>query len=151
MTKIFRQEVCNFLEEISFPKKNAKQIEGSIFKMCEKLAEEYEDDIVDIYSKFAYEKIGEIYLNPKLITNIMSDINNSIIDWESISFLTYKQREDIDHSNRAEGPKIQEGVFQCKNCLKFKCYYYQIQDKSCDEPLTTYVACLNCGKCGKFS
>ena len=68
--------------------------------MCEKLAEEYEDDIVDIYSKFAYEKIGEIYLNPKLITNIMSDINNSIIDWESISFLTYKQREDIDHSNR---------------------------------------------------
>lgn len=35
--------------------------------------------------------------------------------------------------------------FTCRKCKSQKCSYYQLQTRSADEPMTTYVDCLNCG------
>lgn len=35
--------------------------------------------------------------------------------------------------------------FMCYKCKKNKCTYYQLQTRSADEPMTTFVSCLNCG------
>lgn len=35
--------------------------------------------------------------------------------------------------------------FTCYKCKSQKCSYYQLQTRSADEPMTTYVDCLNCG------
>ena len=35
--------------------------------------------------------------------------------------------------------------FTCRKCKSHKCSYYQLQTRSADEPMTTYVDCLNCG------
>ena len=35
--------------------------------------------------------------------------------------------------------------FKCGKCKQNKCTYYQLQTRSADEPMTTYVTCLNCG------
>lgn len=37
-------------------------------------------------------------------------------------------------------------TFKCGRCKKKKCTYYQLQTRSADEPMTTFVTCLNCGK-----
>jgi len=37
-----------------------------------------------------------------------------------------------------------EGFF-CFKCKKRKCSYYQMQTRSADEPMTTFVTCLLCG------
>lgn len=37
-------------------------------------------------------------------------------------------------------------TFKCSRCRKRKCTYYQLQTRSADEPMTTFVTCLNCGK-----
>ena len=44
-------------------------------------------------------------------------------------------------------PKIEASTdnFQCRKCKKNKCTYYQAQTRSADEPMTTYVTCLECG------
>jgi DNA-directed RNA polymerase subunit M/transcription elongation factor TFIIS len=39
-----------------------------------------------------------------------------------------------------------EGFFTCNRCKKNKTTYYQLQTRSADEPMTTFVSCLNCGK-----
>jgi len=39
-----------------------------------------------------------------------------------------------------------EGFFTCQRCKSKKTSYYQLQTRSADEPITTYVSCLNCGK-----
>jgi DNA-directed RNA polymerase subunit M/transcription elongation factor TFIIS len=39
-----------------------------------------------------------------------------------------------------------EGFFTCNRCKSKKTSYYQLQTRSADEPMTTYVSCLNCGK-----
>ena len=35
--------------------------------------------------------------------------------------------------------------FKCFKCKKRKCTYYELQTRSADEPMTTFVSCLNCG------
>ena len=35
--------------------------------------------------------------------------------------------------------------FTCGRCKKNKCTYYQMQTRSADEPMTTFITCLNCG------
>ena len=35
--------------------------------------------------------------------------------------------------------------FKCYKCKKRQCTYYQMQTRSADEPMTTFVTCLNCG------
>lgn len=40
--------------------------------------------------------------------------------------------------------------FKCFKCKKNKCTYYQQQTRSADEPITTFVSCLNCGNKWRF-
>ena len=35
--------------------------------------------------------------------------------------------------------------FKCYRCKKSKCTYYQLQTRSADEPMTTFITCLVCG------
>lgn len=36
-------------------------------------------------------------------------------------------------------------LFKCGKCKQRKCSYYQMQTRSQDEPMTTFVTCVNCG------
>ena len=35
--------------------------------------------------------------------------------------------------------------FTCRKCKSNKCSYYQLQTRSADEPMTTFVTCVSCG------
>lgn len=35
--------------------------------------------------------------------------------------------------------------FQCHKCKSRECTYYQLQTRSADEPMTTFVTCIKCG------
>jgi transcription elongation factor S-II len=45
---------------------------------------------------------------------------------------------------------VHDGVFQCKKCKSWKTVYYQMQTRSADEPMTTFVTCANCHSNWKF-
>ena len=40
----------------------------------------------------------------------------------------------------------QEGtdMFRCGKCKKRNCTYYQMQTRSADEPMTSFITCLSC-------
>lgn len=46
--------------------------------------------------------------------------------------------------------KIADGMFTCGKCKSKKTHYYQMQTRSADEPMTTFVSCLNCSNKWKF-
>lgn len=46
-------------------------------------------------------------------------------------------------------PDIQ-GMFKCGKCKTYKTSYYQMQTRSADEPMTTFVTCHNCGNKWRF-
>lgn len=43
-----------------------------------------------------------------------------------------------------------EGLLRCGKCKKYKTTYTQLQTRSADESLTTFVLCLECGNRWKF-
>jgi transcription elongation factor S-II len=49
---------------------------------------------------------------------------------------------------------VQEGtptdMFKCGKCMKYNCTYSQVQTRSADEPMTTFVFCRECGNRWKF-
>lgn len=54
--------------------------------------------------------------------------------------------KDLRKAYLANEVKNQEGFFTCNRCKSKKTSYYQLQTRSADEPMTTFVTCLNCDK-----
>ena len=51
------------------------------------------------------------------------------------------------HDENLYSPKLDANTddFTCRKCKSKKCTYYQMQTRSADEPMTTFVSCLECG------
>ncbi|KAK8556567.1 hypothetical protein V6N13_064590 [Hibiscus sabdariffa] len=68
-----------------------------------------------------------------------------------------RQRENDEIKKRAlfdcergGAPKATTDQFKCGRCGQRKTTYYQMQTRSADEPMTTYVTCVNCNNHWKF-
>eukprot|EP01128_Nolandella_sp_AFSM9_P009320 TRINITY_DN5924_c0_g1_i1.p1 TRINITY_DN5924_c0_g1~~TRINITY_DN5924_c0_g1_i1.p1 ORF type:complete len:317 (+),score=67.42 TRINITY_DN5924_c0_g1_i1:42-953(+) len=64
-----------------------------------------------------------------------------------------KKTETFMNESRMEDAKRKSGasnLFTCNKCGKNKTSYFQMQTRSADEPITTFVTCLNCGKSWRF-
>lgn len=51
---------------------------------------------------------------------------------------------------RGSAPKATTDQFKCGRCGQRKTTYYQLQTRSADEPMTTFVTCVNCNNHWKF-
>ena len=81
-----RKAVTTILKKHLGNVKEAASLEKEIYKMCQRLSKtEYEGNTVEeIYEKYAYEKVGDIInAEEEEINNILKDIKNDILDWNS--------------------------------------------------------------------
>jgi DNA-directed RNA polymerase subunit M/transcription elongation factor TFIIS len=44
-----------------------------------------------------------------------------------------------------ERPAAMTNQFKCGKCKKRECVFQELQVRSCDEPMTLFITCLNCG------
>jgi transcription elongation factor S-II len=63
-------------------------------------------------------------------------------NWKSI----YDEKEKRDKVLYEINKDHATDIFTCGRCKKNETTYYQLQTRSADEPMTTFVTCLNCGK-----
>jgi len=99
--------------------------------------------------------------NPDLRRRVLEgDIPcKDIITWSVHQLASDKRKEDnieIQKQNllnaQARAPTVSStDQFKCGKCGKRKCTYYQMQTRSADEPMTTFVTCTNCNNRWKFS
>ena len=97
-----------------------------------------------------------------IITNINNaNIINKIICKEikphEVAFMTHQELDPAKwtelleikklHDENLYSPKIDANTddFTCRKCKSKKCSYYQLQTRSADEPMTTFVTCIDCG------
>ncbi|TXG57511.1 hypothetical protein EZV62_015340 [Acer yangbiense] len=64
--------------------------------------------------------------------------------------ITQIKEKALFDCERAGAPKATTDQFKCGRCGQRKCTYYQMQTRSADEPMTTYVTCVNCNNHWKF-
>ena len=102
------------------------------------------------------DKFKMIYFNLKN-PDILKKILNKTIKSSDFAFKShqelYPEKWDKlieEKKQRLENkyfPKIEASTdnFICRKCKSNKCTYYQLQTRSADEPMTTYVTCIDCG------
>jgi len=168
--KEFRQKVGENIEKFIGNKKISINIEKGIYNYAikkaknKKVVRKWENKyFVLIY----IDRLKTIYfnLNPNISTS-----NNDLINKIKTKEIKVKKLTNMTHQdmNRKIWDKlIQEKIkrdknltednlsaatdeFKCYKCKQRKCTYYQLQTRSGDEPMTTFITCLNCGNRWKF-
>lgn len=157
----------SLLNDISLSKK----IENSIYQYTVKQSEikGIEPNIEDNYFKRIYvNKIYSLYNNLDKDShvknsNFLNRVINKDINIDDIAFLQPQEinkehwKKYMDKQNatdeflysRTVGTRTSE--YKCGRCKEKNCTYYQLQVRSSDEPMTTFVNCLNCGNRWSFN
>ena len=128
-----------------------------------------EQDITNKYFKRIYvNKIITLFNNLDknsyiTNTNFLDRVLDKDFNIENIAFLTPQQineehwKKYIDRQSandeflysRTAGIRTEE--YKCGRCKERKCTYYQLQVRCSDEPMTTFINCLNCGNKWNFN
>lgn len=58
--------------------------------------------------------------------------------------------QNLREAKAAQDNEAETDQFRCGRCGQRKTKYYQLQTRSADEPMTTFVTCINCGNRWKF-
>ena len=99
-------------------------------------------------------KLRSVYLN--LTDDLVDNIKNGNIKSQTIAFMTHQELQPdkweglIESKIKRDKTKFESNIeaatdtFQCRKCKSKKCTYYQMQTRSADEPMTTFVTCIEC-------
>ena len=88
---------------------------------------------------------------------IMNAIRTAAIKAQDLPFMTHQELCPEKWTQLVEEKRIRDknkyeikleastDNFQCRKCKSRECTYYQMQTRSADEPMTTFVTCITCG------
>jgi transcription elongation factor S-II len=108
------------------------------------------------FVKIYLDRLRTIYINLKDDT-IKHSVKTKTIKAHKLAFMTHQEMQPNKWSSLLEEKKIRDenkyepkleastDDFKCWKCKSKKCTYYQLQTRSADEPMTTFVNCLDCG------
>jgi transcription elongation factor S-II len=155
----FRENVVNKLNNIVNNKSICKNLEKGIYNYALKVCEE--KNLLKKWSNESFvllyiEKLRTLIINLKdndLLANVLSKavkahefVYMSHQELRPELWETLIEEKKIKDENKYT-PKIEASTdnFICGKCKSKKCTYYQLQTRSADEPMTTFVTCLDCG------
>lgn len=136
------------------PMELSAQIEDNIFEEFKNTDSKYKNRV---RSRIANLKDTK---NPDLRANVLS----GMIPPDRIAKMTAEEmasdsmknlrakytKEAIDDHQMAKTGGTTTDLFKCGKCGKSNCTYNQVQTRSADEPMTTFVLCNECGNRWKF-
>ena len=159
-----RSELVSHIKSVVNCEKIAINIEKGIYNCTiddssrKNLVKKWENvHFVELYPTRFRSVLNNLKLSPYLMTQIndkkikphqiayMSHYEMAPEIWDTL--ITDKQERDkniydVQHKINSE--------FKCGRCKENNCSYYQLQTRSADEPMTTFVSCQTCGNRWKF-
>ena len=116
------------------------------------IPEQFKKDIIT-------NKINDLTYNLNANNYIIEKIKNKEIDIKDLPYLDpselnpeywKKIKERKEHIEHKKNNMATTDLYECKKCKQRKSVTWQLQTRSADEPMTTFVRCVNCGFTFKF-
>jgi len=155
--ELFRSNIRKKLDEILNNEKNSSNLEKGIFNYSLKEADQRK-----IVKKWDNKQFIQIYVDRlrsimiNLKGDILNQINEGTIKPHIVAFMTHQELSPerwatmIETKTKRDKNKFETNmsaatdVFTCRKCKGNQCTFYQLQTRSADEPMTTFVTCLIC-------
>ena len=149
-----RSEIEDKFQNIIKNKKKSKLIENSIYNY-----------VIDTNSKIGIpfkldNNFKSLYIHKAIAivnnTYLLKEVKKGNIDLNKIAYLKPEElfpehwEKYISKKNAIINFKYKENKYvvtddyKCSRCKLTKCTYYTMQTRSCDEPETIIITCLNC-------
>lgn len=139
-----------------------KGIFNHIIRLCRSSNQELtwkNSFFVKEYSKTARKVLANLTYTPNA-KDVIERINSGLIQPEELATYTHEdlypafwsqQKLQVMAKHIGNKPDQEhDGFFKCGKCKTYKTTYTQAQTRSADEPMTTFVTCLNCNRVWKF-
>jgi len=155
---LFRGNVVKKLNDILNNDKHSMNLEKGIYNYSlkeatrRKVIKKWDNPyFVQIY----VDHLRSIFLNLKN-DDILSQVQDGSIKSHTVAFMTHQEMNPerwvamIEQKSKRDKSKFEinmeaaTDLFTCKKCKSKKCTYYQLQTRSADEPMTTFVNCILC-------
>jgi transcription elongation factor S-II len=154
----FRANIRKKINEKFNNEQASLNLEKGIFNYSLKEAEQRK-----IVKKWDNKFFVQIYLNHlrSIFNNLnqkwIDDVNDGTIKSHTLAFMTHQELNHnkwadlIEAKSKRDKNKFETNLaaatdtFTCRKCKANQCTYYQMQTRSADEPMTTFVTCIPCG------
>ena len=156
----FRNNIVSKLNEWTKNERISKNLERGIYNFAIKYSKE--KSIVRKWENSAFaqiyiDRLRSIYRNLKSNPELATSLQQFKFKAHTLAFMTHQemcperwkvliQSKKIKEEN-IYAPKLDANTdnFTCRRCKSKRCSYYQLQTRSADEPMTTFVTCIECG------
>lgn len=157
-----RTKLCSIFPNIVTCTNIEKGILNATIKTCRDKNEELNwknKEFVKLYSQNARRVLANLTYTPNS-QDVIDKINEGIIKPENLGKLSHQElnpefwtklkAEIMSKYINTKPEQEHDGFFKCGKCKTWKTTYTQAQTRSADEPMTTFVTCLNCNNVWKF-
>jgi len=154
----FRNNIRGKLQELLESEKKAINLEKGIYNYAlkeannRKVVKKWDNPY---YAQIYLDRLRTIYINlakPTLLTSV----KDGTVTVKTLAFMTHQEMQPEkwdaliqakikkDKSKYDTQQEAMTDTFKCRKCHSNKCSYYQMQTRSADEPMTTFVTCIEC-------
>ena len=110
----------------------------------------YRSKFLSIKYNMEHSDLSHRIISGEVKTSDVPNMNAMTMNPNGLAATAYQARKEY-HAKRLLASTENEkedftGVFTCGKCRSKKTTYYQMQTRSADEPMTSFVTCLSCGK-----
>ena len=154
---VFRNNIRSKLNGVLQNEKNSANLEKGIFNYALKEADQHK-----VVKKWDNRRFVQIYVDH--LRSVMKNLNKDVVQQidegsvkpHVVAFMTHQELCPdkwcilIDAKIKRDKNKFESTVaastdmFTCRKCKGNQCTYYQMQTRSADEPMTTFVQCIQC-------
>lgn len=156
----FRKNIRSKFQTFISDEKACKNLEIGIYNYTlkeannRKVVKKWDNPyFVQIYTN----QLRSIYFNLQKIPCLRDQLEKGEVKAHKIAFMTHQEmapekwdpliqlKIKRDKNKYETNMEAATDTFKCRKCRTNKCTYYQLQTRSADEPMTTFVTCLECG------
>ena len=157
---VFRINVRDKLSLIIDDEKKGKNLEIGIYNYSlkeatsRKVVKKWDNPF---FTEIYINHLRSIYINLSSNPTLLSNLKNNTIKCQTLAYMTHQemkpekwdemiQQKIIRDKNKFETTiEASTDTFKCRKCGSRKTTYYSQQIRSCDEPTTIFVQCIDCG------